>query len=161
MVILVPIPMALLLVGINKLVASDSYTLESSGTECDVRVDYRVRYAINSVIRMKRWVAWAMISVPGVALVIYIVKQLFFNHDEGYAFMAIFGVLLLSAILFFCGVYTLRTSKSVALSMKRNSQADFEQAMKKWYKRCVWFFWTFIVLAIVLIITIIFLLSNA
>ena len=144
MVILIPIPVAILLMCINKLFSSDNYLPDSNDTECALRVDYRVRYSINRAMKMKQWQAWAMIALAGISIVLYAVMKCVGYGD--FLVETLLGIIGFSIVLFTTGILTLKASKRLEASLKMNNQEEFGLALKKYKRQRTLILWCLLII---------------
>lgn len=155
-----PLSIALLLVVVNGLFAYDKGLNEKSIADCKLKVDYRVRYSLISIMKIKRRAAWLQLSMSALSALIAIVAVLglfFYDADNSLQILCL-GVFLIFGVFGWIGFDKMQATKVMEKGMKSNNQATFEDAMRRWTQHSKRTTVGYILMATILVIMIVMIL---
>jgi len=124
-----PVTIGLLLIVINRLRNFDYSSINSIATDCNLIVDYRVRYSLINTMKNKRRTAWLQ---QAMAILIAIVAIGLILFSELSAATLLF---VPSGLLYWMGHSTMKNANAVEKSLKTNDQTAFNEALSIWSKQ--------------------------
>ena len=152
-----PLSIALLLVVVNGLFAYDKGLNEKSIADCTLKVDYRVRYSLISIMKIKRRAAWLQLSMSALIAIVAVLGLFFYDADNSLQILCL-GVFLIFGVFGWIGFDKMQATKVMEKGMKSNNQATFEDAMRRWTQHSKRTTVGYILMATILVIMIVMIL---
>ena len=151
-----PLSIALLLVVVNGLFAYDKGLNEKSIADCKLKVDYRVRYSLISIMKMKRRAAWLQLLMSALIAIVAVLGLFIYDADNSLQILFLcLGVFLIFGVFGWIGFDKLKAAKIMEKGMKSNNQATFEDAMRRWTKHSKRTTFGYIMIIAIIVLTIV------